>query len=319
MKKEIFTVTYEKIKKSNISITRLIVASCIALVVLLLVFLFLYFTGIAVADPKGFDTRSKGSGVEVVSYDGNDRVVKIPSAVGSKQVVSIAQRAFYNNDRITKVVVPDTVKTVGDKVFSDCDNLKEVLFKSDYTSMGDAVFENSGVEKVVLPTKLRKITDNMFKNCKSVRQISFPDTLMGIGDNAFQGCTSIKNMILGGDIKKIGENAFADCGENFSLGSVIGSETERYALENEISYMPCNDYYEIYNIYPLYTGDNTFNSNRVSEGRRGLLSYTPEKTGYYRVSLDNEKYVKFKITSALSAVQSCSEIRVLFLFLQINL
>lgn len=290
------------------SLVRISVGVVITLCVLAVIIMFFYFTGIFVPDPSGFDTEISGSGVAIVSFSGDEKVVKIPSSVGSKKVVAVSEKAFYKNNNITKVVLPETIKTVGDKVFSECKNLKEVEFKSEYTSMGDGIFENSGIVKVSLPTKLRKITDNMFKDCKSVTQVSFPDNLMGIGDSAFEGCTSIKSMIIGGTVQKIGKNAFANCGDDFKLSSVIGSKTEKYAIDNDIQYTPCNDYYDIYEIYPLYTGDNIYNSQIVSENKGGVLRYTPSKTGYYRVSLHNDN-MKFKITSVLDSLQVCSEIR----------
>ncbi len=286
----------------KLSIVRLTVGGAVALCLITLAVMFLYFTGLCVATPQGFDTEHSGTGLSIVSYSGDEETLIVPDYIGSKPVVKISEKAFYGNKTVKKAILPDTIKTVGNSAFANCTALKQVEFKSEYTTMGNSVFENSSVQEVKLPSKLRKITDNMFKNCKSVTKVTFPDNLMGIGNSAFQGCTSIKSMIIGGDVKKIGKNAFADCGENFRLSSTIGSETEKYALENTIDYTPCNDYYEVYNVYPLYTGSNRLNSQTVSEGRRGVLSYTPSKTGYYRVSVE-ESGVSLKITSVLRSAR----------------
>lgn len=295
--------------KQKLSVFRIAVGGGIGLCALALIIMFFYYTGLFVPDPAGYDTERSGTGLKIVSFTGEDSNVKIPDHIGSKPVVEIGENAFQNNSAINKVTVPDTVKKVGDKAFADCKNLETVEFKAEFTTMGSSVFENSAVSQVELPSKLRKISDSMFKNCKNVTKVTFPDNLMGIGKCAFQGCTAINSMIIGGEVKKIGKDAFADCGTDFKISSVIGSVTEKYALENDIEYVPCNDYYEIYTIYPLYTGSNKLNSQDVSEGKRGLLCYTPSNSGYYRVTVENSEEVHFKITSALKSVQECSEIR----------
>ena len=60
--------------------------------------------------------------------------VTIPKTVtidGVKyQVTAIADKAFAGNKNVTKIVIPDTIKTIGKKAFSDCSNLKVIVIKS---------------------------------------------------------------------------------------------------------------------------------------------------------------------------------------------
>lgn len=60
--------------------------------------------------------------------------VTIPKTVtidGVKyRVTAIADKAFAGNKNVTKIVIPDTIKTIGKKAFSDCSNLKVIVIKS---------------------------------------------------------------------------------------------------------------------------------------------------------------------------------------------
>lgn len=295
-------------EKTPISIVRVIVGASIGVCVLVLLWLFVYYTGIFDASPKGYEVEMRGSGMEIVSYTGEEKNLTIPETINGHKVVYIGEKAFYKNENVEKLVLPSTIKEVGKQAFTETKVLKEVEFKSEYTQIGEGAFENSSVVKAKLPTRLQKISDRMFKNCKKVTNISFPDDLKSIGDEAFCGCTSLKGMTIGDDILKIGKDAFANERTGFTLSSIIGSETENYARDNGIEYVPCNAYYDVYTKYNLGYGKNTFNTLQVSEGKRGILSFFPSATGYYRITLEG-KGVSFLITDAIKDNQICSSIK----------
>ena len=60
--------------------------------------------------------------------------VTIPKTVtidGVKyRVTAIADKAFSGNKNATRIVIPDTIKTIGKKAFVDCSNLKVIVIKS---------------------------------------------------------------------------------------------------------------------------------------------------------------------------------------------
>ncbi|MGN1126399.1 MAG: leucine-rich repeat domain-containing protein [Ruminococcus sp.] len=295
-------------EKTHISIIRVIVGGSIGVCVLVLVWLFVYYTGIFDASPSGFEVQMRGSGMEIVSYTGEEKNLTIPSTINGHNVVYIGEKAFYKNESVEKLVLPSTIKEVGKQAFAETKVLKEVEFKSEYTQFGEGAFKNSSIVKAKLPTRLQKISNGMFKNCKNVTSISFPDDLKSIGDEAFWGCTSLEGMTIGDDIFKIGKDAFANERTGFTLSSIIGSETENYARDNGIEYVPCNSYYEVYTKYNLSYGKNTFNTRQVSEGRKGILSFFPSVTGYYQITLEG-KGVNFFITDAIEDNQVCSSIK----------
>lgn len=301
-------ITTEQAPEKNLSVKRLVVGGVIVLFAITLLSLLLVFTCVIKLSPNGLEVQRSGSGIEIVKYTGSEKNVEIPDLINGFEVISIKEKAFYNNDTVENVQLPKTLKEVGSYSFANCSKLKEVKFSSVCTNFGNNVFENSSVKKVSLPTDLQKISKAMFKNCKNITEVSFPDKLLFIDDEAFYGCISLTKMTIGEGIRKIGDNAFAQEQPDFMLCSVVGSIVEDYARKNSLEYAPCNEYYEVYTKYPVYVGNNTYSSVNVSNGRNGILSFLPYESGYYRVTLKGEN-VDFDINKATKKTQKLSTIK----------
>ena len=89
--------------------------------------------------------------------------VTIPKTVtidGVKyQVTAIADKAFAGNKKVTKIVIPDTIKKIGKKAFSDCKNLKVIVIKSTkLTSKNTDAKAFAGIKKdVVIQVPKKKL------------------------------------------------------------------------------------------------------------------------------------------------------------------
>ena len=90
--------------------------------------------------------------------------------------------------RFDKVVIPDSVKTIGEYAFSGCYYLKEVV-------MGDGVVE---------------IKDFAFADCKKLANVKLSESLVTIGKNAFRSAV-ITYLIIPDSVEIIQDNAFYDC------------------------------------------------------------------------------------------------------------
>ena len=58
----------------------------------------------------------------------------MPSYIGSG--------AFYENNIITKVIIPDSVTEIGDAAFQACESLETVVIGNGVREIGDAAFDN---------------------------------------------------------------------------------------------------------------------------------------------------------------------------------
>ena len=135
---------------------------------------------------------SKATGLEHIEnwslYDcGCLKSVILPSGVRI-----IGKGAFDGANCSTglhNIIIPDTVKIIGDKVFRCCIYL----------------------EDVVLPNSLEIIGNYAFDTCWSLKNIVIPDSVRSIGNGAFYGCHILENITIGSNVENIGENAFRKC------------------------------------------------------------------------------------------------------------
>lgn len=90
---------------------------------------------------------------------------------------------------LEEVVIPDSVKYIGEYAFSSCTKLK----------------------RVVLPDGLKEIKGYTFCWCKSLQEVEFPQDLKVVGTEAFEGCEVLKNVNLPEGVNSIEQGAFAGC------------------------------------------------------------------------------------------------------------
>ena len=87
--------------------------------------------------------------------------------------------------------------SIGDYVFSGCDNLTSVSLPESLTNIGKGTFNScSSLTDINLPENLTCIDEYAFNGCKSLTSISLPEGVTSIGSSAFQNCTSLTNIHL---------------------------------------------------------------------------------------------------------------------------
>lgn len=134
--------------------------------------------------------------VEIVSYNGSDSEVTIPSKIAGMPVTSIGQYSFNgketrnpkpathpnasNNKNIKKIVVPSSVKTICAKAFAFMDALIDV----------------------VLSEGLEAINEFAFADCPSLTELKLPDSLVTFEFTAVAG-TPVAELVFGSNVTSI--------------------------------------------------------------------------------------------------------------------
>lgn len=131
-----------------------------------------------------------GNGVltGVSGLTGSNMTVEIPAEVNGITVREIGKDVFRGNKNIGRLVIPDSVTTLGYRMCSGCTALREVQ----------------------LPSGLTVIPDEAFDGCSSLRTVNFPDTLKEIRSDAFCG-TDLTEFIAPDSLTDIFGYAFKDC------------------------------------------------------------------------------------------------------------
>ena len=87
-------------------------------------------------------------------------------------------------------VIPDSVISIGECAFSECNSLTSIIIPDSVTSIGYSTFSE----------------------CKSLTNINIPNSVTSIGDFAFSGCDSLTSINIPNGVTNIGQGAFKNCG-----------------------------------------------------------------------------------------------------------
>jgi len=125
-----------------------------------------------------------------------------------ESITSIGNRAFYNSG-LKEFVIPSGVKTLGSQIFFQADNLTTVYYDTDYASQTTAVFGATAVKKVVF--RGTKVPDYVCQGASELKEIVIEKSVRQIGAHAFEDCTSLLQAEIPGSVASIGDNAFKNC------------------------------------------------------------------------------------------------------------
>lgn len=138
---------------------------------------------------------------------------------------SIALEAFRGNQTIKEVILPDTLKAIGESAFEDCTNLEKINLPQSLTCIGNLAFAGCKLNQdIKLPENLDFIGNYAFRNTE-IKNLDFSDKLTNIGWNAFEDCVNITEATIPEGVTTIGNMAFTGCTnlEKITLPSTLES------------------------------------------------------------------------------------------------
>ena len=189
-----------------------------------------FFHGNALGDYLApvFALTSDGSAYTVSGATGDGSILEIPETHDDLPVVAIADKAFYNNTKIAKLTIPDSVESIGAYAFYGCDSLESItipfvgetedgtsnthfgyIFGASSSSYNDNYVPES--LKTVVITGGTSIDDYAFYDCSGLTSVTIGNGVTSIGSYAFYGCSGLTSVKIPNSVTSIGSYAFEDC------------------------------------------------------------------------------------------------------------
>ena len=114
--------------------------------------------GILIISGTG-DMAENPEGMPWVQAGHKDSIYAVVIAEG---VTSVAAQAFYGHSDLSLVLLPDSMKVIGDGAFSECGCLDTMVMPAGITSVGSGVFAGSSIEGVGFWGDLPEMDENAF-------------------------------------------------------------------------------------------------------------------------------------------------------------
>ncbi len=119
----------------------------------------------------------------------------------------IGNQAFKGCYLLEDIILPDSVKYIGNEVFWETD-LESIVLPEGLLEIGEGCFKYTDLTSIEIPNSITKIANSTFANCYSLAYIKLPDSLEIIDKSAFDSCTNLKEIEFPTSLKIIGSYAF---------------------------------------------------------------------------------------------------------------
>ena len=169
-------------------------------------------------------------------FNGYEGDVIIPETVvfneRTYRVTSIGEKAFAGSLSLKSVTIPDSVTSIGDGAFNDCeslttkveigekiiDGIKYLLYCNRTAKViqkstrykGDIIIPET-VEFKGITYRVTSIGAETFTWCEKLKSIAIPNSITSIGDRAFYQCTELTTITIPESVTSIGKGAFENC------------------------------------------------------------------------------------------------------------
>ena len=175
-------------------------------------------------------------------FNGYEGDIIIPETVvfneRTYRVTSIGEEAFAGSYSLKSVTIPDSVTSIGDGAFNDCeslttkveigekiiDGIKYILYCNRTAKViqkstrykGDIIIPET-VEFKGVTYRVTSIGKRAFENCEKLTSVTIPDSVKSIGKHAFDWCFELASIAIPDSVSSIGDRVFSEC---FALKSI---------------------------------------------------------------------------------------------------
>lgn len=201
--------------------------------------------------------------IKITGYTGDSIHLEIPSMIDGYPVTGIGNNAFYNNDNLQSVTIPDSVISIDKEAFAYCSNLQNITLPStieiiyygafrDCTNLENVYYQGTADDwmKIIfdrIDSNPMYYAENEYFNGELVTNIVLSENIIELNSNAFCNCKSLKSIIIKNRTVYIGSGAFEGC---INLWHVLYAGTEEqwnklYIGSNNSCLIDATRHYEV--------------------------------------------------------------------------
>ena len=143
----------------------------------------------------------------LIAYRAKETNYTVPNSV-----TTIGNKAFSECNSLTSINLPNSVTTIGNWAFFGCESLTNINIPNSVTTIGNSAFNGcESLTSINIPNSVTTIGNSAFNGCKSLTSINIPNSVTTIGESAFFGCNSLTSINIPNSVTTIGDLAFDGC------------------------------------------------------------------------------------------------------------
>ena len=160
-------------------------------------------------DKKYFSYNDWNEGIVIEGCSSEEKVVVVPKEINGKPVLAIGERGLGNMQNCEAIVLPDSVRLLGESAFVADMKLK-------YIHLG---------------TGLKKVSDDAFNGCSSLESVTFPEGTETIEGQIFFYGRSLKTITIPASVTEITKLFYFvdNCNPDVEIHTPKGSKAEEVA------------------------------------------------------------------------------------------
>lgn len=173
-----------------------------------------------------FNEENNRTEAVITGYKGIDNDLVIPDSIDNAVVTSIGIKAFAESNQFESITIPDSIGSIGEDAFWECNGLKKVYVSSiedwckikfeDISSnpivyAREIYIDGELATDITIPKGITKICDYAFVGCDTITNVVIPNSVISIGNSAFFDCSNLKNISIPNSVISIGDSAFYYC------------------------------------------------------------------------------------------------------------
>jgi hypothetical protein len=224
-------------------------------------------------------TPNQNNTYTVTAVDLQSTTLTIEQTVNGVNVTEIGKDAVRAKGSLLKVVLPQTVKTIGENAFLSCKKLKDINLSniehigknafngaitttnteidlSSLKTMGDAAFSGATYLRVVdmETATLTEIPEKAFFGCARLFTVTLPESVKIIRKQAFAANSCLVNVNLD-KVERFKDNCFSECVNllELTLTSVIEIREQAFFQCTKLSSVTVGDNIEVLYLRAFYS------------------------------------------------------------------
>ncbi len=169
-----------------------------------------------------------GKDVKSIGYEAFYNCTALSSVPFNEGLETVGSLAFYNTG-IISFLLPNTVTTVNNRAFKNCEKLIYAEIPDSVTYLGYEVFmNNTALTGFKWSANAHYINSMMFNGCTALKSIVIPSTVYQIRSNAFANCSGLETVTFADATKLysqggLASNIFLGC--NAQMSVIVAEDT----------------------------------------------------------------------------------------------